>query len=600
MLDYLRQRSQSAIIIFFVAIISAVFIINFGPQSQGCGSEGTVWLAEVYGRTLTLGDFRWVERLIRNRYRLPRDYVESPRFVQDVIDGLIQREVLFHAATEAGLAVGDEDVRRAVVDRGLIYFSWGTDSPLPLRGPMRYNFRDDDGHFDEEGFRENFLRSAQLSEKAFTEQQIRELMAERMRQLEESSVQISEDELWAEYSRFADRVNLQYVRIYPAFFRQSLNPTDAELDSWARDHSEEIERQYEADRFRYRNVRKQIRVLDIMIRLSEDAEDDEIAAQRQRAEAVLALAKSPDADFRQLARCFSDDPQGVSRSGDLGFLRKGMSRFGSEFDDAVFELEPGAFSDVITTKRGLHVVKVLEAREGDIELEQARLEIAEKLFREQRGDARAQELSESILTKARAGATVDDSILEGISELEPEQCPLLTAETPPEPGEEPPEGAEEEPQRRRPLQPVVRETGFFNRSALGVPGVGDSSRLMTVAFELTADVPVAEEVVQVGDDLFIVRLAEEGRQPPTREEFDGEHESYLGRLLNRKRRDALTIFIQGLMRQAETDNAIERNEPAIRRLSRTPEDESDEAAADDQGAGDQGAGESREEESNDE
>ncbi len=566
MLEYLRQRSQSAIIIFFVAIISAVFIINFGPQSQGCGSEGTIWLAEVYGHTLTLGDFRWVERMVRSRYRLPRDYVESPRFVDDVLNGLIERELLVNAAHEAGLEVGEEDVRDAVVKRGLVHFSWSSASPLPLRGPMRYNFRDDDGRFDEEAFQENFLRGARLSERAFTEQQLREVLAEHMRQLYEISVEISDEELWFEYARSADRVNLQYVRIYPAFFRQALHPTEEELAAWARDNADDIERQYEADRFRYRNVRKQLRVLDIMVRVEEDATDEEREARQQRAEAILELAKSPEADFGQLARCFSDDPRGASQSGDLGYLRKGMSRFGSEFDDAVFELEPGTISEIIPTKRGLHIVKVVDTREGDIELADARLEIAEKLYREQRGDARAQEVAESILAKAREGATFDDDILEGIPELEPEQCPSL-------PLEEAPEGAEEEPPRRRPLAPVVRETGFFNRSGLGVPGIGESGRLMEIAFELTEDEPVGEEVVSIRDDLFVLRLAEDGRQAPTREEFEEERDGSYRRLIGRKRREALNTFLLTLRAQAEEDDAIERNEPAIRRLSRTAEDE---------------------------
>lgn len=590
MLDYLRQRSQSAIIIFFVAIISAVFIINFGPQSQGCSTrQGAVRLAEVYGSDLMLSDFRWVERLVRRRYKLPRDYLQGPRFVEDVIGGLIDRELLVHAAKGAGLAVGEEDVRRAVVEKNLIHFSWAVDSPLPLRGPMVSNFRDEDGRFDSELFEENFLRSLQLSEKAFTEHQIQEILAERMRQLLESSVEVAEEEIWSEYARKADRVNIDYVRIYPNFFAQSLHPSNAELEAWAEEHSKQIEKQYEADRFRYRNVRKQLRVLDIQVRLSEDAEDEETAAQTRRAEAILELAKAPDADFGLLARCFSDDRQGVALSGDLGYIRKGMSRFGREFDEALFELEPGQISEVISTKRGLHIVQVLDAREGDIEIEQARLEIAEKIYRGEEGNARAQEVASALLKKARDGATLDDSILAGIPELEPEQCPAL-------PGIEVPEGAEEEPPRRRALAPVVRESGFFNRSGLGVPGISDSAQLMTEAFELTEESSVPDEVITARDDLFVIRLADGGRQAPGRDEFEEQRESLYRRLIRRKRREALQVFLRTLRRQAEADGAISRNEPEIRRLSRTEEEEEEGADEEEGASGEEGeaAGESNE------
>ena len=224
MLDYIRQRSQSAVIIFFVAIISAVFIVNFGPQSQGCGSEGTIWLARVHGETIGINDYRWVERLLRYRFRLPREFVEGGQFSRDVLEGLVERELLVGAAHEAGLAVGEEEMRQAVVDKGQIHFSWATDSMFPLRGPVRGPFLDEDDHFQQEEFKEYVLYGLQLSERAFAEQQRKDILAERMRQLVELSVQLSDDELWAEYARFADRVNVKYVRVYPSFFSQTLSP----------------------------------------------------------------------------------------------------------------------------------------------------------------------------------------------------------------------------------------------------------------------------------------------------------------------------------------------------------------------------------------
>lgn len=565
MLEYLRQRSQSAVIIFFVAIISAVFIINFGPQSQGCGSEGAIWLAKVHGTTINISDYRWVERLVRNRYRLPREYVEGGRFARDVLEGLIERELLAHWAANMGLAVGEEQVRASVVERGQIHFSWPAGSFIPLRGPVLTDFRNDEGAFDSENF-SRYLAGLQLSPRAFAEQQASDILAERMRQLVEHSTQISEEELWAEYSRYADRVNLDYVRIYPAFFREAIRPSAEELRAWADENSDDIEQRYEADRFRYRNVRKQVRVTDIMIRVSEDADDDETAARQKRAEAIRELASAPDADLGLLARCFSDDTQGAARSGDLGYLRKGMSRFGREFDDAVFELEPQSISDVITTKRGLHIVKVVDQREGDIELDDARMEIAERLYRKARGDSRAEEVVELVLERARGGAEFEESILEGITELAPDECPAL-------PGIEEPEGAEEQPPRRRPLAPVIRESGFFNRSGMGVPGIGESSDLMTAAFELTEEDPVAEEAIRVRDDFFIIRLADEGRQSPSREEFEEERPGFERRLLSRKRREVLRIFVQRIRREAEADGAVERNQEGIRFITRGRGDE---------------------------
>lgn len=581
MLDYLRQRSQNVVIVFFVAIICAVFIINFGPQAQGCSYQRSVWLAKVYGKTITLNDFNWVERLVRSRYRLPREYIEGGRFATDVIDGLIEREIFAHYARSAGLAVGDDDISSAVTKRGEVYFSWPAGSFIPLRGPVQGGFFDEEGLYKEEDFHD-FLAGLQLSDRAYAEQQEAELLAERVRGIVEMSVQISEEELWTDYASKADRVNLQYVRVYPQFFRDALRPTEAELQAWAAEHADDIQKRYDADRFRYTNVRKQVRVQDILIRVEEGADEEQLAARRARAEAILALAKAPDADLGLLARCFSDDPQGSARSGDLGYLRKGMSRFGSEFDDPVFELAPGTLSDLIQTKRGFHIVKVVDQREGDVTIDQARLEIAEDLYRKARGDARAREVIDAVLARVRDGAEMDDSLLEGIPELQLEQCPAL-------PGVETPEGAEEEPQRRA-LAPVIRETGFFNRSGLGVPGIGESSELTDTAFSLTEEHPVADDVIQVRDDLFVVKLAEDGRQAPTREEFESERASIESRLLRRKRQEALRIFALRLRRQAESEGEVRRNEDGIRSVTRASEEGEPRGEGEGDGEGQGGGG----------
>lgn len=582
MLDYLRQRSQSAIIVFFVAIICAVFIINFGPQSQGCGSRGTVWLARVYGTTITQADFRWVERLVRGRYRLPRDYAESRQFVDDVVNGLIESELLARAGTRAGLAVGDQDVHEAFRRRDQVFFSWPVQSVLPLRGPILHGFRDEEGEVDTEELRDYVMHGLQMSERAFTDSQKREILAERMRELVEQNTVISDDELWAEYARYADRVNLQYARIYPPFFREALHPTAEEVDAFARQHASEVEERYEADRFRYRNVRKQLRILDITVGFDEDASDEVKAARRAHAEAILGLAKAEGADFGLLARCFSDDERTAAKSGDLGYLRQGMSRFGSDFDDAVFELAPGTLSDVIPTKRAFHIVRVLDSREGDVDLVAATPEIAERLLRQERGDARAHEVAESLLARAREGAEFDESLVASLPELQPDTCPTL-------PGEEAPEGAEEPPPRRNPLAPVVRETGFFNRSGFGVPGIGESSELMTAAFDLTDEHPVPDEVLQIRDDLFVVRLAEDGRQQPTREEFQEERPAYERRLLGRARQEALRIYVSGLRRAADSDGGIVMNDDAMRALGGPPEGEEGEGEEAEGGEGGEGS-----------
>ena len=59
-------------------------------------------------------------------------------------------------------------------------------------------------------------------------------------------------------------------------------------------------------------------------------------------------------DFAELARQFSDGPSG-SKGGDLGRFTRGQMV--PEFDQAVFNLEPGAVSGVVETQFGYHIIK---------------------------------------------------------------------------------------------------------------------------------------------------------------------------------------------------------------------------------------------------
>lgn len=67
------------------------------------------------------------------------------------------------------------------------------------------------------------------------------------------------------------------------------------------------------------------------------------------------------ADFDSLAREYSDDPGSGANGGDLGlFERRQMVQ---PFDEAVFKLKVGEVSDVVKTRFGFHLIKLVEVQE---------------------------------------------------------------------------------------------------------------------------------------------------------------------------------------------------------------------------------------------
>ena len=65
--------------------------------------------------------------------------------------------------------------------------------------------------------------------------------------------------------------------------------------------------------------------------------------------------------FESVAKEFSDDPSG-QKGGDIGFVRK--EDLMPEFKEAVSLLTPGTYTKLVQTPYGLHVLKLVEVRQG--------------------------------------------------------------------------------------------------------------------------------------------------------------------------------------------------------------------------------------------
>lgn len=98
----------------------------------------------------------------------------------------------------------------------------------------------------------------------------------------------------------------------------------------------------------------------IQEKLSFDAQLN--APSRQQADRVLALVTSGSQSFQDLAKKYSDDAYGAS-GGDLGFVTPGSQA--KAIDDAAAALSVDQVSDVVHTKYGFHILKVLERKTVD-------------------------------------------------------------------------------------------------------------------------------------------------------------------------------------------------------------------------------------------
>ena len=85
--------------------------------------------------------------------------------------------------------------------------------------------------------------------------------------------------------------------------------------------------------------------------------------------------------FETVAKEFSDDPSGAM-GGDIGIIRK--EDLIPEFKEVATQLKPGAYSQIMTSNYGLHILKLIDIKVGDtLSFEAVKTVIQQKIVREQ-------------------------------------------------------------------------------------------------------------------------------------------------------------------------------------------------------------------------
>jgi peptidyl-prolyl cis-trans isomerase D len=507
MLEQMRKSSQSLLIYLMFGILIVVFIVSFGPQSRGTTCDAALsgndhYAARVAGDIVSTNDFRY-GFLMMGGAQAPAQIVKQRRMKEMVMDKLIERELLAQEAERLGYVVSDEEVEDLVADSKMI----GLGEPLTV-GRVQKN-----GKFNYEAFK-NFVQfELSLNPKTFIEEQKRELLASRVRNLMRAGVKVSLDEVKADFERTGLQVNLEYLRFSNRKYEPSVLVTEADLTAYAAKNEAKLRELYEQKKFMYEKVPKEVRIRQILIK-------GDAARAQHKAEQVAAKIKGEkdsakaSAIFAQAAKESSDDAGSKAKGGDLGWKRKGTLGLESADDDKVFAAKAGELLGPFKTKDGGAALLVVEGnREGDLPFDKVKLELAEEKLREERSGALAKADAEAAMTKAKAGSSKslkelfppksddkDDSKTDAKTEAKSNKLAKL-----------PPDSD----------APRAEETGLFSRrgsrEGAVVEGLGISNALSKAAFELKPDAPLAGPF-EIAGSWVVVRLKE--RKEPDMAEYE--------------------------------------------------------------------------------
>ena len=523
MLETVRQNSRSAVIYIFFGIIIVAFIVSFGPGSfSGSDSSfdfGARYAAKVYGNEITEQDFRFAQVALGIN-RMPDDPTQARRIRELVLDRLIERELFAREAEQMGLIISEDEAAKIVAEQGRMYIA-GTLRPIDP-----YAFKA--GVFDYERFRQVVQNSYRITVKQFMEIQRRELLADKLRQLMRLASKAAPDEVKADFEDKNRQVNLDYVRFAPYRYEQQLSPSDADIENWARANEEKIKKTYEERKDLYTKQERNVHVRRILIELKDTASETLVNEAKAKLDSAQKTIQS-GTRFADVARTVSEDAGSKARGGDLGWRKKTFTDFGEEAEAKVFAAKDGEMIGPERTKRGLELIKIEGFREGDISLGQARTEIAEELFRQDKSKEMAFNAAREAVEKLKAGGK--------LAELYPK------ADT-------------DDAERERGSRIQVEETGLFARKGDMVQGVGSNDALARAVFKLKAGEWLGP--TEVGGSFMVLTLKD--RKEPDLAEFEKKKDELSGEYARTKWARAMTEWGKSACNDAKNAGKIKVNQ----------------------------------------
>ena len=156
----------------------------------------------------------------------------------------------------------------------------------------------------------------------------------------------------------------------------------------------EIEKFYEQNRNSFKRG-ETVKVSHILVEVEKDAKPAAKLKAREKA-ADLKRMLSEGKDFVEIANTYSDCSRTKQVGGDLGYIKRGYMP--PEFDKVAFALKKSEVSDVIETRFGYHIIKLVDRQPaGFVPLEQVRDFIGKYLqegLRREKITAHVQELKQ--------------------------------------------------------------------------------------------------------------------------------------------------------------------------------------------------------------
>src|SRR3954470_1416739 len=416
MLD--RMRRHRDWLKWSLGLVCVAFVLFYIPdflRGNGADAAASDPVARINGHDIKADEFRRSYQAQIQAYRaayggqMNDQLLKQLGIEQQILQQMVDERAALAEAERLGVKVSDEEVAQR------IYAIPAFQENGAFIGVARY---------------QQLLSSQRppLTASEFEDSVRRSLLVDKLRAAVTDWLAVSDKELEQEYRRRNDKVKLAVVSFLADSFRPDVKVSDADVASYFEAHkaefkipekrkvkyalidveamrakitvsAQDIERAYNNGIDQY-TTPEQVRASHILLKT--EGKDD--AAVKAKAEEVLKQAKG-GADFAELAKKYSEDDSNAKNGGDLDYFGRG--RMVSEFDEAVFAMQPGQISDLVKTQYGYHIIKLVDRKASTTKpLSEVRQQINDQMAFE-RAQAQAADLAQKLESQIKKPADLD-------------------------------------------------------------------------------------------------------------------------------------------------------------------------------------------------
>ncbi len=373
MFDFVRKHTKIMMILLFLLIIPS--FVLFGVDGYRRFNEGGEVVAKVAGH-----DIKQVEWDNAHKNEVQRVMASSPGIDPKMLDSAEARYITLEKMVRDRVMAAEADKARLVTSDARL-------ARMLQEDPTIASLRKPDGSLDVERYRQ--LVGAQgLTPEGF-EANVRQDLSSRQVVAGVFGTSFGATAAAdAAINAFLQKREAQIVRIEASSLTAGLNPVDADLQAWYKEHTasfqapeqanieylvldldavkktvvpseQDLKTYYEQNAARLAG-KEERRASHILINAAKTASAEDRQKAKAKADELLATLRKTPARFAELAKSNSQDAGSAPNGGDLDFFGRGAMV--KPFEDAAFAMKKGDISDVVESDFGYHIIQLTDVR----------------------------------------------------------------------------------------------------------------------------------------------------------------------------------------------------------------------------------------------